>query len=211
MEHFYAQRGEDRMLLNFLGLWPSAKNRTGFYVDIGAWEPSLDSVTKHFYDHGWNGINVEPSPFYYPKLVEERPRDINLMFAISDEPGWGPMTFFEGSGLSTLNEEFAAEGAKQFESIRLNTRAVRLDAMLDEYLPVDQSIDFLKIDVEGWEKYVIQSNDWEKYRPRILVIESTLPNSPIQNHHKWEPIVLAARYEYLDFDGLNRYYCRQGV
>src|SRR5262249_39077279 len=66
-------------------------------------------------------------------------------------------------------------------------------------------IDFMKIDVEGSEALVIESGDWERFRPRVLVIEATEPNSSIPSHEMWEPFVIERGYECVLFDGLNRF------
>ena len=78
----YAQNYEDVLLARLFG-----GRTTGFYVDIGAMDPVLDSVTKHFYDLGWHGINVEPVKELFDDLVMQRPRDVNVCAAISDQPG----------------------------------------------------------------------------------------------------------------------------
>jgi hypothetical protein len=72
----YAQNFEDVML------WRALKHvRDGFYVDIGAGDPTHDSVTKAFYERGWHGINVEPDKGYFAKLKAARTRDVNLNIA----------------------------------------------------------------------------------------------------------------------------------
>ena len=48
----------------------------GFYIDVGANDPTNLSVTKFFYDRGWHGINIEPLPDKCALLAEMRPRDI---------------------------------------------------------------------------------------------------------------------------------------
>src|SRR5438270_1913498 len=68
-------------------------NYHGFYVDIGAAQPDFLSVTCHFYNQGWSGINVEPTFRFYPLLCEARPRDINLQCAVGNSPGRA--TFYE--------------------------------------------------------------------------------------------------------------------
>src|SRR5438105_3464493 len=93
----YAQNGEDILLHRALH---DVKN--GFYVDVGAWDPTLDSVTKHFYDRGWRGINIEPGQIFQ-KLAAERPEDLNLNIAVSDRSGL--VELYESpanSGLSSL-------------------------------------------------------------------------------------------------------------
>ena len=44
-------------------MWRVLRQRTpGFYVDVGAMDPVIDSVTKVYYEHGWHGIDIEPHP-----------------------------------------------------------------------------------------------------------------------------------------------------
>jgi signal transduction histidine kinase len=74
---------------------------------------------------------------------------------------------------------------------------------------VQEVVDFLKIDVEGYEHEVIAGSDFATFRPRVLLIESTIPGTNILNHEKWEPILLEAGYIFTLFDGINRYYLRQ--
>jgi small-conductance mechanosensitive channel len=64
----------------------------------------------------------------------------------------------------------------------------------------------LKIDVEGFEEAVLRGMDFVRWRPWILVIEATLPNSRATNHAAWENLVTAHDYQFAYFDGLNRYY-----
>jgi hypothetical protein len=71
------------------------------------------------------------------------------------------------------------------------------------------TIDFLKIDVEGWEEAVIRGGDWQRFRPRVVLVEATQPNSPRPSHAAWEPLLLEAGYLFAYFDGLNRYYVRK--
>ena len=77
----YAQFGEDVMLRRFFGDQP-----TGFFIDVGASDPVIDSVTLHFSLSCWTGINIEPLPDAYLQLLRGRPKDINLNVALSSEP-----------------------------------------------------------------------------------------------------------------------------
>jgi len=204
---FFSQRGEDKKIAELLGTLDGegVGFGGGFYVDIGAWDPTLDSVTRVFYDAGWSGINVEPITAYYEKLVECRPRDINLNIGISNEIGTFELTEFIDTGLST----FAPAHTEELFAGRFNTRKVSvetctLSGILVSYAPV--VIDFMKIDVEGWERQVIESNDWDHYRPKVLCIEATLPGTNTPAWDTWEPLILAADYEFVHYDDLNRYY-----
>ena len=79
----------------------------GFYIDVGANDPTLFSVTKFFYDRGWRGINIEPLPDKCALLAEMRPRDINLCVGLGAEHG--KLNLFEDDMGSTFLEEFAAQ------------------------------------------------------------------------------------------------------
>ena len=76
----YAQNAEDVRLARLFD------SSSGFYVDIGAGDPTEFSVTKHFYDRGWSGINVEPGPAF-ERLEQQRPRDVNLRLAVAPRVG----------------------------------------------------------------------------------------------------------------------------
>ena len=77
----------------------------GFYIDVGANDPTNLSVTKFFYDRGWHGINIEPLIDKCALLSEMRPRDINLCVGLGSERG--KLDIFELDEMSTFLEEFA--------------------------------------------------------------------------------------------------------
>jgi FkbM family methyltransferase len=200
----YAQNMEDVML------WRALKDiDQGFYIDVGANDPNQDSVTKAFYEHGWRGINVEPVSQWFEKLQSERPRDINLQIAAGAEQG--ELKFYEipDTGLSTADKAIAErhEAERGYKKIK---RTVRIETLTEICKTYHCSpIHFLKIDVEGAEKKVLEGIDLSKTRPWIIVVESTLPNTQIEDYEDWEPILVAGKYEYVYFDGLNRFYVAQ--
>jgi FkbM family methyltransferase len=179
----------------------------GFYVDVGANDPEKFSVTKHFYDHGWSGINIEPGAVF-EKLARARPRDTNLRIAVSDEPG--TLAFHEypnADGLSTLEERPPGAPAELLAGRVTRTVQVRpLRDVFAEYQP--PQIDFLSIDVEGHERRVIRGNNWTRWRPRVVVVEATEPLHRRPTYGGWEAVLLTAGYLFAHFDGLNRYYVR---
>ena len=149
----------------------------GTYIDVGANDPVLDSVTKHFYERGWSGINIEPIPELVAKLNKSRPEDTNKGVAISDTPGELP--FYEGvknSGLSTLSPTIAAaHEAKGYQFTKIMIPVTTLPAVLDEHARDKSEITFLNVDVEGFEKHVLSSIDFKRYQPRVIMAESTTP------------------------------------
>ncbi|WP_050515748.1 FkbM family methyltransferase [Dickeya undicola] len=197
----YAQNFEDVILWRALNAFGP-----GFYIDVGACDPLYDSVTKSFYDRGWYGINIEPIKSAYELVKSQRSRDINLNIAIDSYNGNASLYSVDGgNGLSTtideIAEKYRREG-KDVLSVQINVRT--LADICEEF--VSHDIHFLKIDVEGNERNVLLGADFKKYRPWILVIESTLPNTNIPNHSSWESIVIDSGYKFVYFDGLNRYY-----
>ncbi len=198
----YAQNAEDIVLWRALG-----HVRDGRYVDIGANSPDDDSVTKVFYDRGWSGLDVEPMPAFAEQLRAKRPRDIVVEAVVSQQDGGEVVLHeFAGTGLSTLREDLvpaSVERGLHVEDRPVATR--RLSSLVDEHLR-DQDVHFCKIDVEGAEAEVLASIDFTHWRPWVLVVEATRPNSTEQSHGEWEPSLLAAGYRATLFDGLSRFY-----
>src|SRR5215471_4614488 len=197
----YAQNFEDVML------WRALKHiDQGFYIDVGANDPDLDSVTKAFYERGWRGINVEPVSQWFERLEKARPRDINLQLALGAEPGAITLYEIPDTGLSTAEKKFAErhEAEHGYQSRELCVKVDTLSRVCERYHL--EPIHFLKVDVEGAEKAVFQGADFGNIRPWIIVVEATLPNSQEESYSDWEPLLLNTGYRYVYFDGLNRYY-----
>lgn len=199
----YAQQWEDVVLRR---AFPDVED--GFYVDVGAADPVNDSVTKYFYDKGWRGINIEPMPDMYAKLQADRPEDINLCLAIDKKVGRTTLALFDAvAGWSTTDEATAAMHNKSgLEARKITVDTAPLEKVLKEHAS-DRYINFIKIDVEGSERKVLESFDLEEWQPGVLVVEATLPGSP-KPSYEWEDIVLGAGYKLGLFDGLNRFYAK---
>jgi FkbM family methyltransferase len=200
----YAQNAEDVVLVRAFADRPA-----GFFVDIGAGDPFEGSLTKNLSDRlGWRGINVEPQPDMFARLCAARPNDINLRLAVGSKPG---MTWFYrirgNHGMSILNSAVATGHKLAGWGVEeLQVEVVTLEEVLVAHAKPE--FDLLKIDVEGMEVDVLASFDLTKWKPRVLVIEATVPGTPVPSHHEWEPEVLAAGYRLALFDGLNRFYAR---
>lgn len=202
----YAQQREDVMLHRALH---HVHHDNGFYIDIGAYDPCDDSVTRHFYEHGWKGINVEPGERLFPSFVEHRPRDINLRVAVTDRAGEVTFHEFGASGieqLGTLEKRFADRHAAAGLPRRSYTvPAMTLTAICEQYAPSE--IQFLKIDVEGHEASVIRGMDFSRFRPWVLVIEAMEPNNlGAPTYQEWDSAVISAGYTFVHMDVVNRYY-----
>ncbi|MBE9157724.1 FkbM family methyltransferase [Nodosilinea sp. LEGE 06152] len=198
----YAQNYEDVIL------WRALKHLTpGFYIDIGAAWPDEHSVTKAFYERGWRGINIEPNPEFFAHLVSERPQDTNLELAVSNQDGEAEINLIKDTGLSTLSKDIAEHHVDEgWSCTQIIVQAKTLSSVWRTYVPQGQEVHFLKLDVEGFEKTVIESNDWLENRPWVVIVESTLPSSQIENYQTWQSYLLKANYTFVYADGLNRFY-----
>ncbi len=197
----YAQNREDVVLARALG-----GTERGFYIDVGAFHPLHDSVTRHFYERGWHGINVEPVPGLVEDFAKERARDLNIAAGVLDQAG--ETEFWEctaNPGASTFDRSLVCPSNGTW---RRHVVPVTTLALLCEEFVGSQQIDFLKIDTEGTEWRVLRGADWERWRPLVVVVEATRPHSSVQSHQAWEQVLLDAGYVHALFDGLNRFYAR---
>lgn len=199
----YSQNFEDVML------WRALKHvEKGFYIDLGAQDPVVDSVSLAFHERGWTGIHVEPTPHYAQLLREQRPGDTVIEAAVANADDL--LTFFEipGTGISTGDPEIAEQHrVRGFETREITVPCVRLSSVFKTC--AKQVIHWMKVDVEGFEWSALASWGKALSRPWIVVVESTLPMTQIESYRRWEPLLLRRGYQPVYFDGLNRYYVSQ--
>jgi FkbM family methyltransferase len=206
----YAQNFEDVVLNRVFHNVP-----VGRYIDVGGFDPVLDSVTKHFYDKGWSGVNVEPVMRFHAKFEQQRPRDLNLNVVLGRTSGSVEFSEWGDSGMSTFRETFDAQALASL-GFSKTTRTVPMITLADVSRQLDgQEVQFLKIDVEGAERDVLLGGEWRAFRPRVILLEAIKPKLPgcdIYSYEptwfEWEELLLQNGYEFALFDGLNRFYYR---
>lgn len=199
----YAQNFEDVMLWRVLG-----HVSDGFYVDIGAQSPIIDSVSMGFFQKGWRGIHVEANPDYASELRNARPGDTVVEAFVSNEPGIATFHAIKGTGLSTFDSSLAKAhvDAGHFEMEIIAVPMVTLDDVLG--LVPGREVHWLKVDVEGAERQVIEG--WRSdQRPWVVVIESVQPLTHEPTQGEWEQLLLERGYLFVYADGLNRFYLHQ--
>jgi len=196
----YSQNFEDVML------WRALKHiKNGFYIDVGANHPEEDSVTKSFYENGWSGINIEPEKEFYELLEDDRPKDINLNIAISANVNSIDFFVSKVRGWSTTDtgNSHNLKDKDVFNEVR-NVQAMSLDKLIMQHNI--KKVHFLKVDVEGAEKDVLESLSFKKIRPWVVLVEATKPATLIDISSEWEHILFENNYKYAYFDGINKYY-----
>lgn len=204
---FFSQFYEDYILSYVFRGTPK-----GLYVDVGANDPDLSSVTRLFYEKGWRGVNIEPNPELVAKLQARRPRDANLGVGISDAAA--TLTFFKfetrANGLSTFDPEIAKRHrAAGYNYEEMTIPVVTLTEALAKSGLVTGGFDFLNVDVEGFERRVLSGLDFARHPPRVMILEATAPLTEQATQHQWEDLVFAKGYTFALDDGLNRYYVRR--
>jgi FkbM family methyltransferase len=205
MQLSYAQRFEDIHLLRCFG-----DQKAGFYIDVGAGHPVYDNVSFAFYLRGWHGITVEPNPHLARLSRAVRPRDLHRELLLGESGGTATLHLFrEFHGLSTMVESAAraaeAEVGQPAERVTLPVTTLR--ALCEEAAP--PAIDFLKVDVEGAEAAVLAGGDWQRFRPRLVMVEAIVPLDLSHSFASWEPLLQRHGYDFVWTDDLNRYYVAQ--
>lgn len=201
----YSLEGEDMIYRSF---YENRKRYKGFYIDVGAHHPYRYSNTMHFYQNGWRGINIEPTPAAIKLFRIFRRRDINLNIGISTTTGILPFYCFNDPALNSFDKELsenrAANTRYRITNV-INVTTMPLGQVLDEHLPKGQQIDFLTIDAEGLDMKVLKSNNWDKYIPLVIIVEvpitiEELSSSEIYNY------LTAKNYELLAKTGRTSFF-----
>lgn len=203
-----SQKGEDLIIDKYFN-----HKRTGFYIDIGAYHPEINNNTNFFYKKGWSGINIEPNPARIRLFKKTRTKDININVGIGSLEKKAIFYEFEAAGLSTFSKQEAdamvAVGHRIKSKIKI--QMYRLKDVIKKY--AKKEIDFISIDTEGLDLEVLRSNNWKKYRPKLLCIETIdfadlLINTKITSNGKKsiDEYLSEKGYEEYASNGLNTIY-----
>lgn len=203
MNKAFSSSAEDMVLKNLLIIRDRERgidglSNTGFYVDVGAFAPKQFSNTYYFYRQGWRGINIDASPGSMKVFKRARPRDINIEAAVSNKE----ITLdFYTWGTPTVVNTLSPDHAKEFTTILkkeptiVRVKARTLQSILDEHLPVGKQIDFLSVDAEGHDLEVLQSNNWTKYRPFLVIVETATHSLDASLSHEVTKYMISQNYE----------------
>lgn len=196
----YAQNFEDVILQRIF----KSKDK-GTYVDVGAFDPYLKSVTNFFYRKGWTGINVDLCEENIGKFKKYRPKDVNICVAIGSESAEEVFYIQPGTTRSTKLKELGEDYKNRGRDVQVET--LQTSSLTDLLLKNKiREIDFLSVDVEGSELDVFKGLDFNKFKPTVILAEATYPETSVASWKDWDKILQEASYECAYFDGLNRFY-----
>ena len=199
----YSQNMEDVLLWRVLG-----HINNGFFIDVGANDPTYHSVSRAFRERGWTGVHIEPLKQAAARLRADCPRDQVLEAAVSDGCGISSLRAFCGDahGLSTLSHETALEHTRS--DYRYEETECVLITLDDVFASIgNRDVHWMKIDVEGYEKQALVGWRCTSVKPWVVCIEATAPCSSRPTWNEWEDDLLCKGYQLALFDGLNRFYC----
>ena len=164
----FSQEGEDVFLIDFF-----KDNKTGFYVDVGAFHPFRISNTYALYKKGFRGINIDISATSIDFFNFARPDDVNLNVGATDK--FEKKIFFSKKNLSfhnTLSKSLAeSDIQKEPFKKKFTIECKPLTKIIDNTKFSERKIDFLNIDAEGYDYQVLLGLDIKKYCPRAICIE----------------------------------------
>ena len=209
---FFAQNFED-LILNRL----FEDKSDGFYFDVGAFHPEDLSITNFFYKKGWSGLNIEPIEKNFKLFLSKRPRDININCVISNNPSTVDFFLHPKKELSTIIPP--SKGLiDSNKSKKIKVKAIKGKKIVAEH-HLFNKVDFLKVDTEGSELDVLESFDFEKFKPQVILVEIVqnfkfdVPLYDFINSSKEVKNInrYLKDFDYKDvyFDGLNNFYVKK--
>lgn len=187
LQNSHSQAGEDRILAY---LFATLGISSPSYLDIGANKPIDGNNTYLFYEQGASGVCVEADPALLDDLKTTRPRDICLNVGVTfDDRKEADLYVFPVPALNTLDKEEAEyrekHGSYKIQKvIKIPLKSVN-EIIVENFEKVP---DLVSLDVEGIDLAILESLDFNKYRPLAICVE-TITYSENRTEEKIQPIL----------------------
>jgi FkbM family methyltransferase len=166
----FARAGDDIQLMKLIN-----NCIPGAYVDIGSWHPVKASNTYYFYLRNWKGICIDPNPELKSLYKKFRPKDNFINAGIGNSNTSLDYYMLPESSMNTFSFDFLLKHQLENKIVKkINVPMFSLKEILDKNLDEKDRLDFFDIDVEGLDLEVLKTNNWEKYRPKVIIIESDI-------------------------------------
>jgi FkbM family methyltransferase len=178
--------GRRSFALNYLDvkLKPYLNFKKGFFIEAGANDGVRQSNTLYFERYrGWHGLLIEPIPHLANKCKKNRPKAIveNCALVASDYPDshiemqyCDLMSMIKGALDVSIADEHMEKSRKALlkrgeDTYIISVPVCTLSALLDKH--GIKKVDFLSLDVEGYEPEALKGIDFSRHRPRFMLIE----------------------------------------
>jgi FkbM family methyltransferase len=168
----YSCFGEDIFIKEFF-----RNQLRGFYVDVGSYHPFFWNNTYLLYKKKWRGINIDANPLSFSLFNFARNDDYNFNFAVTNQKKKKIKFFYRRkmNVLNTTDEEFAKRNFPNgYKTLEID--CLSLDSILEKTIYKNKQIDFLNIDVENTEKDVLDSLNFQIYKPKLICVEIHIEN-----------------------------------
>lgn len=169
----YSQAGED-IIISFVFENLLHIDRI-VYLDIGANDPIWLNNTYLFYKRGFRGVCVDPNPVFTSPYRRRRRKDTFVCAGIGDGDAGGMVFFdFDPNTLGTFDEEEAEVFLKMGHSLlrKYKVPVMTVDHLLETYFDEAGRPNLLSLDTEGLELRILQSIDFELWRPTVVCVET---------------------------------------
>jgi hypothetical protein len=179
---FYSQFGEDAVILTLFDLHGLVAHKNNFYIDVGAGHPIRGSNTYFLYRLGLRGICIDANNFNVALHKFFRPIDTSINVFIGQRKivnFWEFSPYEYSTGDSIVAKKLVNAGVKLISKTK--KESVPLKEVIGNYFDPNSRFVFLSIDTEGFDFEVLQTNDWDKFRPKFVCIENS-NLSEIQNY-----------------------------
>ncbi len=173
----YSQYGEDLIIDSFFK--HHAPIKSGNYLDIGCYHPVGISNTYLLHRRGWQGLVVDIDDYKLELFKRRRGRNIEVLKgAISSEDSLSKVPIYKFnqpfSPYDTLSEDIAKMRSKatNIEYTTEEVNQISINSLLNK-----KHFDLINIDVEGLDELIVNSIDFTKFQPTMIVYESFDPLS----------------------------------
>ena len=164
----FSKSGDDIQLMKLINNYTP-----GVYVDIGCWHPIKASNTYYFHLRKWKGICIDPNPELKELYKKLRPSDDFVNVGIGNSTSSMFYYMLEESSMNTFSYEFIQKHNLESKIItKVEVPMITLKEILNLRLKKGDRLDFFDVDAEGYDLEILKTNDWVKYRPKIIVVES---------------------------------------
>lgn len=170
----YSQTGEDS-IIDFLINYGGNPQKAFSYLDIGCNHYKIINNTYRFYKQGYRGVLIEANPLYIDEIKENRPEDTVLNVGIGTEDCEDKIFYIVNNpDMSSFNKDaidnaISNAGWLKIEK-EINIPVMSLTNIINKYFIATPAL--ISMDIEGDELNILNTLDFELYRPYIFVIET---------------------------------------
>jgi len=159
---FHGQLLQDELIIKLFNY-----KRNGYFIDLAANEAvGLSNTYALEKDYDWNGLCIEPNPEYWYNLAFRKCQTVGAMVGKNDDEEFSVV--FAKKHLAGI--EF--KGTKRRDSTKRRTASLK---RVFELFNVPRKIDYLSLDVEGAEQFIMEAFPFDKYQFSMLSIEWVSP------------------------------------